>query len=99
MFIVIGIMALGIAAGYLLRNRNLKRLGNVISVLIWLLLFLLGVEAGSDERIVKGIASLGGEALVISAAGVAGSSLFAMVLWKMTGGRRKAAQEKKGGEE
>lgn len=50
MFIVIGIMALGIAAGYLLRNRNLKRLGNVISVLIWLLLFLLGVEAGSDEK-------------------------------------------------
>ena len=45
MFKIILIMASGILAGWLLRRRNLRLLGRIISVLIWLLLFLLGVEA------------------------------------------------------
>lgn len=75
-------MALGIAAGYLLRKSKLRYLGRVTMAIIWLLLFLLGIEAGGDDRIVRWIGTLGLEALAVSAAGVAGSSLLALLLWK-----------------
>lgn len=77
-------MAAGIGTGYLLRCRGLRHLGKVISMLIWLLLFLLGLEVGGDERIVKGIASLGIEAVAISVAGVLGSVILALALWKLS---------------
>ena len=82
MVIIICILALGISAGYLLRHRKIKVLDNIIPVTIWALLFLLGVEAGSDERIVRWIASLGVEAFIISLGGIIGSSIFAFGLWK-----------------
>lgn len=82
MVIIMGILALGISAGYLLRHRKIKVLDNIIPVTIWALLFLLGVEAGSDERIVRWIASLGVEAFIISLGGIIGSSIFAFGLWK-----------------
>ncbi len=81
MFVVILIMMAGIAAGRLLRHRRLKHLGRITNALIWVLLFLLGVEVGSDERIVKGIASLGLEAVAVAMAGVAGSAALAAGLW------------------
>lgn len=84
-------MAAGIGAGYLLRRRPLRHLGKIVSVLIWVLLFLLGVEVGGDERIVKGIASLGVEAVMITIAGVAGCGLLSLVLWKLV-------KPKKGGD-
>lgn len=86
MLYIIGVMALGIMAGYLLRKKRLGNLDGTTTVLIWLLLFLLGVQAGSDERIVRWLASLGAEALIISIGGVIGSSLFAMLLWRWAGG-------------
>lgn len=85
-------MASGILLGRFLRNRNLSLLSKTINVLIWMLLFLLGVEVGGDERIVKGIANLGAEAIVISAAAVAGSTIFAWGLWKWCG---KTQEDKK----
>ena len=45
MFIIIGLMLTGMLLGYLLRRKNLCRIHNVITVLIWVLLFILGVEA------------------------------------------------------
>lgn len=82
MFTIIVIMFVGIGAGYLLRHRKLQHLDHVMTATVWALLFLLGVEAGSDERIVKWIGSLGAEALTITLGGVAGSCLFAMLLWR-----------------
>lgn len=90
MLIIISTMAAGIVAGYFLRRRPLKYLDNIMMVVIWLLLFLLGLQAGGDERIVSWIASLGFEALVVSLAGVAGSSLFAMLLWRFVRSGRKS---------
>ena len=82
MFTIICIMFLGIGAGYLLRRRRLGFLDKTVTAVIWLLLFLLGVEAGSDERIVRWIGTLGIEAFLITLGGVAGSAVFAMLLWK-----------------
>lgn len=82
MLTVILIMLAGIGTGFLLRPKKLKFTGNIITVLIWALLFLLGVEVGSNERIVKGIHTLGLEAIVISVFAVAGSCGAAWLLWK-----------------
>lgn len=90
MFTVILIMACGIALGWLLRRRRLPMLGKIINFFIWVLLFLLGVEVGGDERIVNGIASLGLEAAIIAVAGVAGSAVIALLLWKWSCKGRKA---------
>lgn len=97
MFKIILIMASGILAGWLLRGRNLRLLGKIISVLIWILLFLLGVEAGGDERIVKGIASLGLEAVVITIGGVAGCSLLALGLWRISHRSSNSTKDEEGG--
>ena len=93
MFRIILIMAAGIGAGWLLRRRRLTWLGRVTDALIWVLLFLLGVEVGGDERIIRGMASLGLEALVISPAGVAGSALLALLLWRRARRGREAARK------
>ena len=40
MFTIIGLMLTGMLLGYLLRKRNLSKIHKVITVLIWVLLFL-----------------------------------------------------------
>lgn len=93
MFKIILIMASGIAIGWMLRRRKLTHLGKVTNFLIWVLLFLLGVEVGGDERIIRGIASLGLEAVAVAAGGVAGSALLALLLWRRARGGREAARK------
>lgn len=62
--------------------------GRLITYLIWLLLFLLGVEVGGNEQIIKALPTLGVEALLISVATVVGCCSLAWGVWKMTGGKR-----------
>ena len=45
MFTVIGLMLGGMAIGFLLRRQEFSWINKVITSLIWVLLFLLGVEA------------------------------------------------------
>ena len=94
MFIIILILGAGIIAGRLLRRHPITWLGKVINILIWALLFLLGVEVGGDDRIVEGIATLGAEAVGIAFAGVAGSALLASGLWIWAGKRKKGGDTK-----
>ena len=54
MFTIIGIMLTGMLLGYLLRSKRLTWIHKVITLLIWLLLFLLGIDVGGNEAIVKG---------------------------------------------
>ena len=75
-------MFCGIAVGYLLRKRNIRFISHIITVLIWLLLFLLGIEVGSNPRIVMGMQTLGIEALLLTIGGSIGTTLCAWILWK-----------------
>lgn len=59
MFTIIGLMLTGMLLGYLLRNRNLKKIHQIITLFIWLLLFILGIEVGSNEQIIKGLHTIG----------------------------------------
>ena len=75
------IMLCGIAMGYLLRNKNTRIVSRIITALIWLLLFLLGIEVGSNPRIVMGMQTLGIEALLLTIGGAVGTTLCAWLLW------------------
>ena len=72
---------LGILFGYLTRKQSFKGISKAITALIWILLFLLGVEVGSDKQIIEGIGTLGLEALIITSAAILGSCLTAWGLW------------------
>ncbi len=86
---IVSIMLSGILVGYIFRKYRLSVIPRIIAILICLLLFLLGVEVGCNPRIIHGIVSLGGEALLLTAGGVLGSSILAAMLWLLI--RRRAA--------
>ena len=81
MFTVIGFMLGGMCIGYLLRRKSLSWVHGFITVLIWLLLFILGIEVGGNRRIIEGLGTIGFEALVMTVAFVIGSCVFAWILW------------------
>lgn len=89
MLLIILIMAAGITTGHLLRNRNTKWLQKVITLLIWVLLFMLGVESGSNREIINGFTTLGAEAFVLTICGLVGSIFLSWVLWKIISKSRK----------
>jgi len=80
MFIVIACMLAGIFLGYVLRNRKLIFIHRFIITLIWLLLFLLGLEVGSNENVIRRFGSLGFQAFLLAAAATFGSVVFAWLL-------------------
>lgn len=75
-------MLSGILVGRVLHRHRLSVIPRVITVLIWLLLFLLGIEVGSNERIINGMIEIGGEALLLTCGGMMGSVLLAWILWR-----------------
>lgn len=81
MFTIIGIMLTGMLLGYLLRSKRLTWIHKIITLLIWALLFLLGIDVGGNEAIIKGLPTLGLEAVLITLAAVIGSTLCAWGLW------------------
>lgn len=85
MFTVIGIMFIGIGLGYLLRRQSLSWINKAITALIWLLLFLLGIEVGQNEQIIRSLPTLGVEAFTIAIVCVLGSCIAAWGLWKYVG--------------
>ena len=78
---VVAIMLSGMAVGFLMRKRRLRVVPHAVTVLIWLLLFFLGVEVGENPQVVGGIRDLGLEALWLAMAGIAGTVLFSWALW------------------
>lgn len=81
MFSIIGIMLAGIFVGYTLRSKRLSGIQRIITLLIWILLFLLGMEVGNNDHIIRSMHTLGIEALIITIAAVIGSVLSAWGLW------------------
>ena len=82
MYIVLLFMFAGIISGYLFRKRKFRFMNGLILTLIWALLFLLGIEVGMNETVVRKFASLGLEAAVIAVAATLGSVVGAKLLWK-----------------
>ena len=59
MFTIIGLMLTGMLLGFLLRKQKLSGIHKVITVLIWLLLFLLGIDVGGNQKIINGLHAIG----------------------------------------
>ena len=81
MFTVIGIMLTGMLIGYLIRHKRLPKIQQIITTLIWALLFLLGIDVGSNPDITQGLHTIGVEAVLISLAAIMGSVLASWLLW------------------
>lgn len=82
MFIVIGFMFIGMLIGYLLRSRRIKFIDHAITILIWALLLLLGIEVGENREIIKALPVIGIEAILITVAALLGSLIAAWLLWR-----------------
>ncbi len=74
-------MVTGIFVGYLLRQHKISFIHLLIITLIWLLLFLLGVEIGANKTVVQQFGVLGFDAFLLASAGTFGSVIFAGLLW------------------
>lgn len=83
MFVVILIMLAGVALGRYSRSAKLaKAAGRSTTMLVWALLFMLGIEVGSNPRITGSLATLGVEAAVLALFATAGSVVSAWALWR-----------------
>lgn len=81
MISVILLMFGGIFLGYLFRQKQLKGISRIITFLVWILLFILGINVGKNEKIINGLHTLGLEALILSIGGILGSIILSKILW------------------
>lgn len=82
MLTVFAVIVAGLLIGRLAPAGRLGFVAPTITVIIWALLFLLGVEAGGNQAVVSSLATLGRAALVIFACSVAGSIAVSWLLWR-----------------
>ena len=86
-------MLCGIALGYVMRHHRFTHIGRITIFFIWVLLFVLGVEVGSNPNIMNSLHTLGIEALFIAVMSTMGSVIAAMLLWKSVKKNRGKEQE------
>lgn len=82
MFLVLLFILAGITTGFLFRKRKIQFINHLITALIWLLLFVLGIEVGMNEHVVKQFHILGFEAFLIALFATTGSVIGAWWLWR-----------------
>jgi hypothetical protein len=75
-------LAIGVFFGFALRARPrfLQLVEQITGLTVFLLLFLLGLAVGSDTELLAHLGSLGGQALLLSLGGIAGSLALSMIL-------------------
>ena len=93
MLVLFAVILGGIVTGRLLQSRRLAFVSRLIAVIIWALLFLLGLEVGSDPAVVGGMATLRRTAFVIFVFSVAGSIGASWLLWRRIRGRSASGTE------
>ena len=83
MFFIVFLLLAGMFIGYRGRKKGAGKAGRVIFPATCLLLFLMGAEVGSDAGLLRRLASLGSDALWITAGSVLGSCLAAFALFRL----------------
>jgi uncharacterized membrane protein YbjE (DUF340 family) len=76
-------MTSGMIAGFILRKYKglFKKLDKLISYVIYMLLFLLGLTVGQNDIIIKSFHFIGLKALLITIASVAGSLILSVLVF------------------
>lgn len=82
MFKIVAIMLSGVVVGYLLRNKNLSFVPRLITIAIWVLLFMLGLAVGLNDAILNNLDTIGLQAFILSVGGIAGSAILAWVVYR-----------------
>ncbi|WP_299124272.1 LysO family transporter [uncultured Tenacibaculum sp.] len=82
---VLLVMTLGIVLGYVFRNQSkiIRFSEKATSMVIYLLLFLLGIGVGLNKTIVSNMGSIGLQALLITLGAMFGSLLLAYFTYKL----------------
>lgn len=85
MIIVLGLMSLGIIIGWIFHSREkfLKLSGLLTNWSIYLLLFLLGLSVGANEKIVANFDKIGLLAISLTLFAVVGSILCAWLVYHL----------------
>lgn len=78
-------MIVGIITGVLIHRKDhlVKINDRLITLAIYILLFLLGISVGLNKIIVQNIGNLGFQALIITIGAVSGSLLVSWVVYKV----------------
>jgi len=81
--IVLSLLA-GAAAGFLLRRRERvhRAFERAMTLVVYLLLFMLGVLLGGNQEVLDRLAEVGVQAALLALAGVAGSVLFSAPVYR-----------------
>jgi|MTBAKSStandDraft_1061840.scaffolds.fasta_scaffold08904_8 uncharacterized membrane protein YbjE (DUF340 family) len=82
--IVIFFLVLGLLIGWRLkpRGRVLKVIHEVLTLAIWVLLFFMGMDIGSDKAVLQQWSRISGEAVVIAVSSLLGSFGAGFLIWK-----------------
>ncbi|MBE9488303.1 MAG: LysO family transporter [Bacteroidetes bacterium] len=84
MLIIVGLFVLGIGLGYILRKVIKESVvAKVTTMIIYLLLFVLGISVGGDEKVMNNLPTLGLNALIITAGAMLGSMIMAFLVYKL----------------
>ncbi len=78
-------MIAGIIAGVFIHQKPklIKLNDRLISLAIYLLLFLLGISVGLNKTIIQNIGTLGFQALIITLGAISGSVLMSWLIWRV----------------
>ncbi len=84
MYITLLLMLAGVVAGFALRNNSLilKINETLLNITIYILLLLLGIAVGTNEKIIHNLYQIGFQALIITAGAIAGSVAFSWLIFK-----------------
>lgn len=84
MFIVVGLMCLGIIIGFAIREKVkvIQVVEVTITFAIYLLLLLLGISVGTNEIIISNLGTLGINGILLGIGGVSGSVILSFFVYK-----------------
>ncbi|MDD5530773.1 MAG: LysO family transporter [bacterium] len=83
MLIIIALLISGILLGFLLREKKgiIVLTDKLTNWTVYLLLLLLGISIGSNEKIISNIGSIGINAIILAVGTVIGSVLLSYVVY------------------
>ena len=82
MFIVLLILWSSVLVGYLLRRWPQPWVSRLLTISIWLMLFIIGIEVGGNEVLVGALGQLGAEALLITVLTTLCCGAGSLLLWR-----------------
>ncbi len=84
MVTILGIMFVGMAIGYILRNNKIieKITDKAVMLSIYILLFFIGISVGANELIIKNLGRIGETALFLTIGAVIGTVLVSFFVFE-----------------